>query len=195
MDGVEPQRSLEFGQSLLRLVQFEQNRTQKVVRVRVIRIEGRCFLKALQRLRDTPLRCGTKCPAHTRCEDPSGPGPRPVPALLSLPASSAGRSARCRDSPRPGQRRVELVGVGKFGRALSSNCWFIRAVPRLFSFGCFCLLGGGHVRSAHGCRQKQSRTKKKLRQGRYDGEIRACRRILLRTGSDEIHRERIHPRL
>ncbi len=51
MNGVQPQSSLEFGQSLLRLMQFEQDRTQEVVRIRVVRIKGRCFLKAFQGLR------------------------------------------------------------------------------------------------------------------------------------------------
>ncbi len=48
MNRVQPQSRLEFGQSLVRLMQFEQNGTQEVVGVRVVRIKGCCFLKAFQ---------------------------------------------------------------------------------------------------------------------------------------------------
>ena len=48
---IKPQSSLELGKSLVRLMQFKKNRTQKVVRVRVVRIECRYFLKAFQGLR------------------------------------------------------------------------------------------------------------------------------------------------
>src|SRR5580700_4706216 len=59
---------------------------------------------------DTPLQYGTKCPAHTRCEDPWGPGPQLVLTLAGLLAFSAGRSARYRGSPRLGPAK------GKAGR-------------------------------------------------------------------------------
>ena len=48
MSGVWPQSSLEFGQGLLRLMQFEQYGTQEVVCVSVVRFKCRYPLKAFQ---------------------------------------------------------------------------------------------------------------------------------------------------
>ncbi len=143
MNGVQPQSRLKFGQSLLRLMQFEQDGTQKVVSVRVVRIKGRRFLKAFQGLRI--LRFDAVQNSQR------------VPDMRVLGILGRGLFERLlgfrhflqvdqRDAAVHlglDQRRVKLVGVSEFCLRLIQQLLVHQGGAKVVQLCCFRLLGRG----------------------------------------------------
>ena len=155
MSGAQPQSSLEFGQSLLRLMQFEQDRTQEVVSVRVIRIESRCLLKTFQRLRILGLNAVQNA--------------QRIPDVRILGVLGRGLFERLlgfrhllqvdqRDATvhfGMDQRRVKLVGIREFRLRLLQQLLIHQGGAKIVGLRCLRLLGRGNVRAAGGCGNKK----------------------------------------